>query len=217
MNLFEDTQEECKEVYLDETESFTPEPLMDIMTEKEDADMRQVLALQMLKHVQENLGHAIELLENGQLVDAQTMLAQLVTEKTQLQRKKEALSGDKVLEGVFDGRGMVGSDGSIYEVPQNYASKSRLVEGDVLKLIVRANGEHIYKQIKPIERRRVIGSLLFDEVDNRHVIVVGDITYHVLDASVSYHRGGPGDEVVLVIPKSGKCRFGAVDAINKKR
>ena len=38
----------------------------------------------------------------------------------------------KILEGVFDGQNMVGSDGRQYIVPPNYASKSKLVEGDIL-------------------------------------------------------------------------------------
>ena len=32
----------------------------------------------------------------------------------------------KVIEGVFDGQSMVGSDGKTYPVPANYASKSKL-------------------------------------------------------------------------------------------
>jgi hypothetical protein len=35
---------------------------------------------------------------------------------------------DKIIEGVFTGEGMLGSDGNIYPVPQNYASKSLLVQ-----------------------------------------------------------------------------------------
>ena len=217
MNTFEEYNEDLEDILLEEEVAYTPEPVLDAVSEKEDASARHTLALQMLKHVQENLGHAIELLESGQLADASTKLAQLVMGKTQMVREKESLSGATIIEGVFDGRAMVGSDGSIHEVPQNYASKSRLVEGDILKLTIRADGDSIFKQIKPVERRRVIGSLSFDEEQNRHIVIVDDMTYHVLDASVTYHRGGPGDEVVLVVPKSGRCRFGAVDTIKKKR
>lgn len=35
---------------------------------------------------------------------------------------------DKIIEGVFTGESMLGSDGNIYPVPQNYASKSHLVQ-----------------------------------------------------------------------------------------
>ena len=35
---------------------------------------------------------------------------------------------DKIVEGVFTGESMLGSDGNIYPIPQNYASKSLLVQ-----------------------------------------------------------------------------------------
>src|SRR5471030_1604688 len=42
--------------------------------------------------------------------------------------------GGKVIEGIFDGQNMIGPDKKQYPVPANYASKSKLVEGDGLKL-----------------------------------------------------------------------------------
>ena len=42
----------------------------------------------------------------------------------------------KVIEGVFDGQIMIGPDGKNYPVPANYASKSKLIEGDILKLTI---------------------------------------------------------------------------------
>ena len=50
----------------------------------------------------------------------------VITEKV----KDKALG--KVIEGVFDGQNMVGSDAKTYPVPANYASKSKLVQGDIL-------------------------------------------------------------------------------------
>ena len=58
----------------------------------------------------------------------------------------------KVIEGVFDGQNMVGSDGKTYPVPANYASKSKLVQGDILKLTIAEDGAFLYKQIGPIPR-----------------------------------------------------------------
>ena len=48
--------------------------------------------------------------------------------------------GGKVIEGVFDGQKFVGPDGKEYPVPANYASKSKLVEGDILKLTIADDG-----------------------------------------------------------------------------
>ena len=66
----------------------------------------------------------------------------------------------KVIEGVFDGQTMHDADGKVYPVPANYASKSKLVEGDILKLTIADDGSFIYKQIGPVARRQVIGVLV---------------------------------------------------------
>jgi hypothetical protein len=38
------------------------------------------------------------------------------------------------IRGIFDGQSMVKEDGEKYPVPDNYASKSKLLEGDGLEL-----------------------------------------------------------------------------------
>ena len=68
--------------------------------------------------------------------------------------------GGKVIEGVFDGQNMIGPDKKQYPVPANYASKSKLIEGDVLKLTIAEDGSFIYKQIGPAERKKMLGILL---------------------------------------------------------
>jgi len=50
----------------------------------------------------------------------------------------------KVIEGVFDGQNMVGSDAKTYPVPANYASKSKLVQGDILKLTIAEDGSFLF-------------------------------------------------------------------------
>ena len=59
----------------------------------------------------------------------------------------------KVIEGIFDGQIMIGPDGKNYPVPANYASKSKLVEGDIMKLTITEDGKFMYKQIGPVEER----------------------------------------------------------------
>lgn len=105
----------------------------------------------------------------------------------------------KVIEGVFDGQNMVGSDGKTYPVPANYASKSKLVQGDILKLTIADDGAFLYKQIGPIPRKQVVGTLV---QDNGHYFVeAGDKTYRVLLASVTYFKAKPGDQVSVNIPE----------------
>lgn len=213
---------EEQDILLDEElefpeEEFDFEPSQDLQESQQDTAMRQDLALKMLKHVHDNLGHAIELLQSGMIKDAEGRLLNLVTEKSMMIREKEQVMDSVVIEGIFDGVAMIGGDGNIYPIPQNYASKSRLVEGDVLKLTVTEDGKHIYKQIQPVDRRRAVGQLAFDEVQNGHVVVCQEITYNVLPASVSYHRGAVGDEVVVTVPRSGRSSWAALEHVVKHR
>jgi hypothetical protein len=105
----------------------------------------------------------------------------------------------KVIEGVFDGQNMVGSDGKIYPVPANYASKSKLVQGDILKLTIAEDGAFLYKQIGPIPRKQVVGALI---LENGHYFVdVSGKKYRVLLASVTYFKAKPGDQVSVNIPE----------------
>lgn len=105
----------------------------------------------------------------------------------------------KVIEGVFDGQNMVGSDSKTYPVPANYASKSKLVQGDILKLTIADDGTFLYKQIGPIPRKQVVGAL--ELADGHYFVKVGDKQYRVLLASVTYFKAKPGDQVSVNIPQ----------------
>ncbi|MCU0667596.1 MAG: hypothetical protein MUF85_03195, partial [Patescibacteria group bacterium] len=112
---------------------------------------------------------------------AYELLVSIVGEDPELtSHAKETISG-KVLEGVFDGQNMVGSDGKTYPVPANYASKSKLVEGDILKLTISDDGAFLYKQIGPIPRKQVVGILT--QKDGHYFVEVADKQYRVLLAS----------------------------------
>lgn len=124
--------------------------------------------------------------------------------------------GAKIIEGAFDGQNMLGPDGKQYSVPANYASKSKLVEGDVLKLTITRDGSFIYKQIGPIDRQRLIGQLSRDEVSGEYRVVAEGKSYKVLLASITYFKGEPGDEVVILVPAVGDTRWAAVENIIKQ-
>jgi hypothetical protein len=124
--------------------------------------------------------------------------------------------GAKVIEGSFDGQNMLGPDGKQYSVPANYASKSKLVEGDVLKLTITRDGSFIYKQIGPIDRQRLIGQLSRDEVSGEYRVLADGHSYKVLLASITYFKGEPGDEVVVLVPAAGETRWAAVENIIKQ-
>lgn len=130
---------------------------------------------------------------------AKELLVSLVGEDvTAVKSSKEEALG-KVIEGVFDGQNMVGSDGKTYPVPANYASKSKLVQGDILKLTIADDGSFLYKQIGPIPRKQVVGTL---KLENGHYYVeVNNKNYRVLLASVTYFKAKPGDQVSVNVPE----------------
>lgn len=111
--------------------------------------------------------------------------------------KEESLG--KVIEGVFDGQNMVGSDAKTYPVPANYASKSKLVQGDILKLTIADDGVFLYKQIGPVPRKQVVGTLKLE--GGHYFVEVNDKNYRVLLASVTYFKAKPGDQVSVNIPE----------------
>ncbi len=122
----------------------------------------------------------------------------------------EDVSG-KVVEGVFDGQKMAGPDGKEYPVPANYASKSKLVEGDILKLTIADDGSFIYKQIGPVERRQIIGTLV--QHDGAYYVEANGTEYRILLASVTYFRINIGDQVTIIIPEDNPdATWAAVEA-----
>ncbi len=120
----------------------------------------------------------------------------------------------KVVEGIFDGQNMVDSTGQTYPIPANYASKSKLVEGDGMKLSITDEGKFIYKQIAPIERRTMVGVLI--QEDGQYKVLAEGKAYRLLLASVTFYRAEVGDQVTILVPKSGAANWGAVEAIIPK-
>ncbi len=146
------------------------------------------------------------------LAAAKELLVSLVGEEgtTTSANDKDEIIG-KVIEGVFDGQNMVGSDGKTYPVPANYASKSKLVQGDILKLTIADDGAFLYKQIGPIPRKQVVGVLSLKE--GHYFVTVGNDEYRVLLASVTYFKAKQGDQVSVNIPDSDvKAEWAALEA-----
>ena len=182
--------------------------------QREHGDTRNRLALQMLKQTRDSLSHVIQLLEEGDTAHATRHLIDFVSQKKMVVAEMESEAGMRMIEGVFDGQGMVGADGGCYDVPENYASKSKLVEGDMLKLIVKPDGRYVFKQIGPVERRRLTGRLGLDVSTQESIVQVGQEVYKVLVASVSYFKGISGDEVVILVPRGGSSVWAAIERIN---
>lgn len=133
-------------------------------------------------------------------------------EAADFEENDEVMAGERIVEGVFDGQNMQGNDGEEYPVPPNYASKSKMVEGDILKLTIGADGSFTYKQIGPVERRRLVGRLGVDEHGNFGVETPEKV-YRVLLASVTFYKAEEGDEITVLLPVNGDAEWGAVEHV----
>ena len=120
----------------------------------------------------------------------------------------------RVIEGIFDGQNMVDSQSQTYPVPANYASKSKLVEGDGMKLTITDEGKFIYKQIAPTPRRTALGLLI--QEDGQYKVLAEGKAYRVLLASVTFYRAEVGDQVTVLLPEQGEAKWGAVEAVLPK-
>lgn len=166
-----------------------------------------------LLHLQELIDGAISSLKTAQaLLRDATGIADPARERHTWNASRLGGKVDgKIVEGVFDGQNMVDADGNTYPVPANYASKSKLVESDGMKLTITDEGKFIYKQIAPVERQTARGVLI--QEDGQYKVLAEGKTYRVLLASVTFYRAEVGDQVVVLLPKAQEAHWGAVDAV----
>ena len=171
------------------------------------------------EHSAEKIQSLREMIQSAEktIQGAKAMLLQLEGKKRVGRKRKTAddeIDG-RVIEGTFDGQIMIGADGKQYPVPANYASKSKLVEGDMLKLTITTEGSFIYKQIGPVERKRLIG-VVNQDADGNFFITAEGKPFRVLLASITYFKVEPGDEVTLVAPRDIDSDWGSIENVIQK-
>jgi hypothetical protein len=186
---------------------------------KKEDNLSNAEILQAIGRIQKDLDRLKLAVTTGKL-PKETNVDNIVLEKAidELKSKESAViksESERIIEGVFDGQSMVGADGQYYDVPANYASKSKLVEGDILKLTINNLGAFVFKQIKPIERIRKVGILEQDFQNLQYYAVDDGKKWKLLTASVTYFKGEPGDEVIYLIPSEGGSSWAAVENIVK--
>lgn len=175
--------------------------------EKNDLNEEKVVSLQaMIANAEQTI------------LSAKQMLAKLTVNENYNSFKKNnpnANEEGRVIYGNFDGQVMQGEDGKQYPVPANYSSKSKLVEGDVMKLNITSQGSFVYKQVGPIERKYLIG-IAKNNDKGMLVINVDDKDYRVLLSAASYFKVEPGDEVTLIVPRDKPAEWGAIENVLRK-
>ncbi len=175
------------------------------------------LLKEMLENAEAHIKTARQILnelspdENGAPSKGKSLKSKYSKIAAQIPDSGEASDGEKIVEGVFDGQNMIGKDHQLYPVPANYASKSKLVAGDALKLIIGRDGSFIYKQIGPVERKRVTGTLIQEE--GKYKILADGNIYKVLLASVTYFHAEIGDKVTVLVPLAGESEWATIENI----
>lgn len=157
----------------------------------------------------EKLRRALRLLEEARMLLASLAPAGSTAQTEELSSYEEG--DNEIVEGIFDGQNMVGPNGRIYPIAPNYVSKSKLVEGDKLKLTILPNGKFLFKQIEPMDRASLKGILIKE--DGLFKVEAEGRSYRVILAAVTYYKGQVGDEVILIVPADKNSTWGAIEAI----
>ncbi len=121
---------------------------------------------------------------------------------------------DKIVEGVFTGDSMLGPDGSVYPVPQNYSSKSLLVQGSRLKATIDTSGTIKYKIIEEIPFETSVG--IVTKNGEKYEITTDTKTYRVLMAAITFHKCSVGDTVSIRTPKWKDATYAVIESIIPK-
>ena len=106
---------------------------------------------------------------------------------------------------------MLWSDSNTYPVPVNYASKSKMVQWDKLKLTIEASWKMLYKQIAPIERDTK--TWLLTKEKEKYQVIADWKTYNVLTAAVTHFKWEIWDKVTILIPSWKDATFAAIDVV----
>lgn len=118
-------------------------------------------------------------------------------------------------EGYFDGKYMVTAEGESYEVPANYAAKSKLVYGDTMKLM-EIEGKPRYKQITKIDRMEVTGIL--HKQEQGWFLLTDSASYKISDTAAEFSKVEENIEAVALIPRDiQNVPFAALDRITKPK
>jgi hypothetical protein len=169
-------------------------------------------ALSLIEVAEKNLKNAKEILQSlAQDPNQKTASVSQTDNRPVAPRNREEEGALEVVEGYFDGENVIGDNGQIYPVPQNYASKTQLVIGDRMKWIMTPTRE-IFKLIQPATRKRVTGTFTIE--GENYVVLVDEYPapIKILKASATYAMKNLGlnigDEVAIYVPQDATPTWG---------
>ena len=124
--------------------------------------------------------------------------------------------GVQVVEWKFDGTFMIGNDTKMYPVPMNYASKTKLIPGDMLKLRIMEDGKLIYKVIGPAARKFLKAKLTKTEEGKFIALSEDNKTFSLNQAAVSFFKWNVGNEITIILNAGDDTGFAAIEAVISK-
>ena len=195
------------------------DPFFDALTKRvhtlsDTAQGHQLEELKVLiQHIRQDCDKALSIL--GTPVPTEQEVVEHTVAPSVAEEKKE-LEQQHTIEGFFDGLNMCDDQGKQYVVPPNYASKSKLVEGDRMKLTISEDGSFMFKQIRLTPRRRVVGALGYHQESRSHIVEAEGRCWKILGASVSFYHARQGDEIVVLVSAEKDCAWAAVDNVIHK-
>ena len=155
----------------------------------------------------EKIKQLLDVAENN-IRQAKSIL--FVSELGKRAARLDEVEDGKIVEGIFNGDGMIGPRKKQFPVPANYASKSKLIPGDLLKLTILPDGSFVFKQIGPVPRKKVVG-LLQEIGEGKFIVRVGEKEYSVLSASITYFKAENGDKLTIIVPEENESEWAAVE------
>ncbi len=121
-----------------------------------------------------------------------------------------------IVEWIFDWYFFIWPNDKKLPVPLNYASKSKLIPGDKLKLTIFSDWKLVYKLIKPAQRKHLRATV--SKIDDNKYIAITDEwkTYKLNLAAVTYFKLNPWDEISIIVNSDGSWEYAAIEwVINK--
>lgn len=121
---------------------------------------------------------------------------------------------NKIIEWVFTWEDMLWADNNRYPVPSNYASKSKMVQWDRLKLTIDPIWRMVYKQIFPIARE--IKIWLVAKENDKFIVISEWKTYNLLQRAVTHFKAGIWDKISIIVPSWKEATFAAIESLLPK-
>jgi len=129
--------------------------------------------------------------------------------------KRDAYKNIEGIIGTYDGSHLIDPNGNKYDVPANYAAKSRLVYGDTIKMI-EDNGTTVFKQIQKVERKKTEGVL--SKKEGKWVVLTDTGSYKISEVAVDFNLGQMNDEVIVFVPAANlNAPYATLDRLVKPR